>query len=359
LRRAFPRQQHGVAVITALLLTTLAVTIVASLFWQQQVQVRSIENQRLQLQKQWVLRGALDWAALILREDAKHSSVDTLDEPWAVPLEDTRLDQYVENDRAADDVSDATLSGGIRDAQSRYNLTNLCPNGTIDNAEVAVFARLLDNAKLDPELSQATADVMVAGLSPAAIMANNAPQTATSPPAVPLPVGASAEEAKIMAEVIAMSQLASRAVADAARQAGPSTTQPMGLFTQLNDLLAVPGFTPAMLDKLKDFVIFLPRATPINVNTASAEVLAARIDGLTLTAANTLVQTRSNASFRDLADFKNRLPVTYPSPIKEVSVTTSYFLIDGKVRMSRAGLEVQTLIERNGANTKLIWIREH
>ena len=55
-------QQHGVAVVTALLLTTLAVTIVASLFWQQQVQVRSIENQRLQLQKQWVLRGALDWA---------------------------------------------------------------------------------------------------------------------------------------------------------------------------------------------------------------------------------------------------------------------------------------------------------
>jgi general secretion pathway protein K len=57
------RRQRGVAVITALLLTTLAVTIVASLFWQQQVQVRSMENQRLQLQTRWILRGALDWAA--------------------------------------------------------------------------------------------------------------------------------------------------------------------------------------------------------------------------------------------------------------------------------------------------------
>ena len=55
-------RQRGVAVVTALLLTTLAITIVASLFWQQQVQVRSIENQRLQLQKQWILRGAIDWA---------------------------------------------------------------------------------------------------------------------------------------------------------------------------------------------------------------------------------------------------------------------------------------------------------
>ncbi len=44
-------RQNGVAVVTALLLTTLAITIVASLFWQQQVQVRSIENQRMQLQK--------------------------------------------------------------------------------------------------------------------------------------------------------------------------------------------------------------------------------------------------------------------------------------------------------------------
>src|SRR3954463_8981814 len=94
-------RQRGVAVITALLLTTLAITIVASLFWQQQVQVRSIENQRMQLQKQWILRGALDWASLILRESQKASQLnDNLDQPWAVPLEEVKLDQYVENGRA-------------------------------------------------------------------------------------------------------------------------------------------------------------------------------------------------------------------------------------------------------------------
>ena len=126
------RRQQGVAIITALLLTTLAVTIVASLFWQQQVQVRSIENQRLQLQKQWVLRGALDWAMLILREDARHSTLDTLDEPWAVELAETRLDQYVEDAGTATDVSDAVLSGHVIDAQSRFNLTNLATAGVVD-----------------------------------------------------------------------------------------------------------------------------------------------------------------------------------------------------------------------------------
>lgn len=315
MRPAPPRLQRGVAVITALLLTTLAVTIVASLFWQQQVQVRSIENQRLQLQKHWVLRGALDWAGLILREDAKHSSVDSLDEPWAVPLAETRLDQYIENGRADDNIADATLSGSISDAQARYNLTNLCPNGTINPAEVAVFARLLRNAKLDPALANATASLMT--------MSFKKPEAAD--------VGGDNQ----------------------------NSSQPMAL-AHVDDLLAVPGFTPQMIDLLEGFIIFLPQATPVNVNTAPAEVLAARIDTLSLSDAVLLVESRNTASFRDLADFTHRLPGKSLSlPASDASVTTNYFLVNGKVRMKRAGLDVQALIERSGASTKLLRIREY
>lgn len=315
MRPAPQHRQRGIAVITALLLTTLAITIVASLFWQQQVQVRSIENQRLQLQKQWILRSALDWASLILREDAKHSSVDNLEEPWAVPLAETRLDQYVENGRVGDNVGDATLSGSISDAQARYNLTNLCPNGTINPTEVAAFERLLNNAQMNPALAQATADMMAAAQK--------------------------------------------NSVANAVNSDSQSGPQPMNL-TQMEDLLAVPGFSPEMLDKLKNFVIFLPRATPVNVNTAPAEVLAARIDKLSLADATLLVANRNTASFRDLADFVQRLQgKPFAASASDTSVTTNYFLVDGKVRMSRAGLDMQALIERNGVKTKIIWIREY
>jgi general secretion pathway protein K len=141
-------------------------------------------------------------------------------------------------------------------------------------------------------------------------------------------------------------------------QSGPL---PMDL-TQVADLLAVPGFTPQMLTKLKDFVIFLPKSksTPVNVNTAPAEVLAALVDGLSLADANLLVEKRNVATFRDIADFKTRLPgVSLNVADSEASVMTHYFLVNGKVHMSRAGLEVQALIERNGATTKLIWIREY
>ena len=309
------QRQRGVAVITALLLTTLAITIVASLFWQQQVQVRSIENQRLQLQSVWIIRGALDWAGLILREDAKYSSIDDLDEPWAVPLAETRLDQYIENGRADADTSDAALSGRISDAQARYNLTNLCSTGVINPSEVAVFERMLTNARMDPALAQKTADMM------------------------------------------AMSQ---QKPVDAAANTGDQVApQPMKLL-QVNDLLAVPGFTPEMLTKIMDFVIFLPRVSPINVNTASAEVLSARVGALTLSDATDLVESRKSASFRDLADFSNRLQgKPFSATNDKVSVTTNYFLVNGKVRISRAELGMQTLIERNGNNTKLIWVKEY
>ncbi len=309
-RPAPPNRQRGVAVIIALLLTTLAITIVSSLFWQQQVQVRSIENQRLQLQKQWILRGALDWASLILREDAKYSSVDTLDEPWATPLAETRLNQYVDDNRA--DAADATLSGSITDAQARYNLTNLCPDGTINPVEVSAFAQLLNNANIDPALAQATANLMAAAQQkPAANDAN------------------------------------------AVNQSGPL---PMNL-TQVDDLLAVPGFTPEMLAKIKDFVIFLPRATPVNVNTAPAEVLSA-ISTLSISGATALVASRDTATFRNPGDFMMLMHENHLI-VANVSVSSNYFLVNGKVRMSRAELEIQALIERNGANTKLIWIREY
>lgn len=303
-------RQRGVAVIIALLLTTLAITIVASLFWQQQVQVRSIENQRLQLQKQWILRGALDWASLILREDAKYSSTDTLDEPWATPLAETRLNQYVEDDRA--DAADATLSGSITDAQARYNLTNLCPNGTINPVEVSAFAKLLNNANIDPALALATANLIAAAQKKPAANDENA-----------------------------------------VNQSGPL---PMNL-TQVDDLLAVPGFTPEMLARIRDYVIFLPRATLVNVNTAPAEVLSA-ISTLSISDATALVTSRNTASFRNPGDFMMLMHENHLI-VAAVAVSTDYFLVNGKVRMSRAESEIQSLLERNGASTKLIWIRDY
>ncbi|MGB6055902.1 MAG: type II secretion system minor pseudopilin GspK [Burkholderiaceae bacterium] len=303
------------AVITALLLTTLAITIVASLFWQQQVQVRSIENQRLQLQKQWVLRGALDWARLILREDARYSRVDHLGEPWAVELADTRLDQYVESGQAEGDVADAVLSGHIVDAQSRFNLTNLASNGVVDPAQLMAFQRLLGNLQLEAGLAEATAETLVAGQ----VRSGQADGSAGGGSAAATPA------------------------------------QTIGI-TQVDDLLAVPGFTLEAYLKLKDFVTVLPATTKVNINTAPAEVLAAIIDTLSPSDAEAVVSSRDRAYFRDEADVKQRFPAIDPA---QVSLATQYFLVNGRVRINRAALQMQALIQRNGTTTKILWSREN
>ena len=348
-------RQRGVAVVTALLLTTLAVTIVASLFWQQQVQVRSIENQRLQLQKQWILRGALDWARLILRENARLSNYDSLDQPWAVPLLDTRLDQYVENNRADTESSDATLSGQMVDAQSLYNLTNLAPNGQIVEKEVKVFARLLNSQRLNPSLAQDTA-AMVAASVP------RRPPPATG--------GQGSEQNIDPLTGLPRANASPNTNPNAGAAGGQDTptvtvsSQRLMPMTQVEDLLAIPGFTPEAVEKLRNLVIFLPQGgTSLNINTAPVEVLAAVIDNISTSDAAVIVATRTTASFRSKETIANQLPGIPTVGPSNLDVFSNYFLVNGRVKLNRAALQIQALMKRVGrgtaAKTELVWIREN
>jgi general secretion pathway protein K len=320
------RRQRGVAVITALLLTTLAVTIVASLFWQQQVQVRSMENQRLQLQTRWILRGALDLSRLVLYQDFLDSpNLTQLNGIWATPLEETRLDDYIERERAEAENFNATLSGKMIDAQSRYNLANLSAQKQVDQKQMEVFKRLLVNLQLDSNLAQAVAN-QVAG--------SQAVLGQAAVPGAPQP-----------------------------QQQSASGPQPMEL-VRVEDLLAVSGFAPQAIERLRDFIIILPSAapTPVNVNTAPAELLAALVDKLSLSDAAAIVNNRKRIYFLNPAGFTNLPQLTAASLRPEVpfDVKSSYFLAYSRVRLDRAALDTQALLSRAGNGvTSVAWIREN
>jgi len=309
------RRQRGVAVVTALLLTTLAVTIVASLFWQQQVQVRSMENQRLQLQTRWIVRGALDLSRLVLFQDyidTQNQAYTQLGGIWATPLEETRLDDYIERERAEAENFNATLSGRMIDAQSRYNLANLAENGQPKPKEVLLFERLLTNLRLDPSLAQAVAR-----------------QVADAQPVQPQQQGQQSVPAKVI-----------------------------GLM-RVEDLLAVSGFTPQTIEKLRDFVIVLPKRTKLNANTVSAELMSAMMDKMSMSDAAAMVNTRKRAYYRDKPNFDALLP-TGLTALADYDVNSNFFLAYSRVRLDRAALDTQSLLERatNGITT-VVWIREN
>ncbi len=346
------RRQAGVAVVTALLLTTLAITIVASLFWQQQVQVRSIENQRYQLQKKWVLRGALDWAALILREDERISKVDHLGEPWAVNLGDTRLDQYVENGKTDVEDSEATLSGQISDAQAKFNLSNLAKNGVVNLQEQAVFAKLLSNLRMDASLAQQVA----------AQIALTQERPFTGPPGPGGSTGTTDTDKGSDKGSDSTSKPGSETPVGES-SSGLSTSSGSEVqflrFSQIDDLLAVPGFSPEMLIRLKNFVTVLPVETKINVNTTSAEVLSARLENVSMSDAALMIAARDRAYFLDFERFRVQFSDKVSKSASEMlDFRTKFFVINGRVKLNRSLLEVNALFEREGQRVQVLWIKE-
>lgn len=310
-------RQKGVAVITALLLTTLAVTIVASLFWQQQVQVRSMENQRLHLQIQWILRGTLDWTKLILQQEAMtQPNYTSLKDVWAVPLANTRIDQYVDRERVAGESFDANLSGQIYDATARYNLTNLSKDGEVNQDEVTVFKQLLTLLRLDPGLA--------------------------------LPA----------AQLVASSQL--RQATNTQAAVAPKQMRAI----ELEDFLEVPGFTVETLEKLRKFAIVLPDPSPVNVNTAPAEVLAAVLS-TQLATAQALITQRDRSAWNKTQDFNSSL-LAFGGPnsaASNISVKSEWFLVQSWLKLDRASLNTEVLINRKmtapAYKTDVIWIHQN
>ena len=289
-------KQRGSAVVLAMLVLAVATTLIIGTLWQQSALVRETENDRAYAQARWLLRGAIDWAGVILREDARTTSVDHRGEPWAVPLADTRLN---ENDgRPA-----AYLAGAIDDEQAKFNLRNLLAGGDLNASELQSLRRLLGALRIEERLADKIGERLLA-----------AQKARSSEPAIGL--------------------------------------------AYVEDLLQV-GLTPEQMQRLKGFVTILPEPTPLNVNTASAEVLAARIGGLELSDARRIVSARDRAYFKDLGDAMQRLRAVVPSVADTgLAVTTRYFSVEGLVSYGPARLAAHALVRREPVTLEVLWMKE-
>jgi len=127
---------------------------------------------------------------------------------------------------------------------------------------------------------------------------------------------------------------------------------------ELGDLYRVRGVDEATVSRLRAFVTVLPQPTPVNVNTAPPEVLAA-IAGLDLTQARSLARTKTGTPFRDRDEFLARLPRSDTRPGDgEIAVQSRYFLVAGHATVGRADVRMEALLERaSGALPTIVWQR--
>ena len=299
--------QQGAALLAALLTVALVTTLAAGAVWQQWrgIEVESAERHRAQAR--WLLLGSLDWARVILREDAlsdgAQTPTDHLAEPWAVPLQEARLSSFLSalpEGGSADSEEVALseqvfLSGQIVDVQSRMPLLGLVQGDRVAPAVVLKFERLFEALGLPPEQLR----ILTQGL-----LRTQGQQGAVLPQRV----------------------------------------------SQLGWL----GVSPQTVARISPYVHLLPSGTPVNVNTASAMVLYASVPGLSLSDAQRLVQERSRSHWPTLEAFEKATGRSTALGSSH-SVNTRHFEVMGTLRTPSTTISERSLLQRNGRELKVLW----
>ena len=320
------KAQSGAALISAMLVVTLVATLASVAMWQQwrHVEVESAERHRVQ--SSWLLNGALDWSRLILREDAlasfagnTGSNADHLAEPWALPLKEAKLSTFLAQDQQVREGDpEVFLSGQITDAQSRINLTNW-----FEASDGKISAKMNEPMQLALVRLFNVLDLPRAELERLAAAWRVAAQSA-------------------------------RLSNPAMGQASQGTASGASLLPQQITQLQWLGLSADTVQRLSPYVTILPEVTPVNLNTASAEVIYATVPGLDLAAAQQFVQQRTRSHFSNLTDASKALGGK-TLEARWHTVGSRFFEVWGRLRMEDRTQEETALILRDTGNVTFVW----
>jgi len=222
-RRARPAaNERGVALITVLLVVAVLTAIVSRLTLSNQIWVRQVEGGMAFAQAGQAARAVQYWVGGILQRD--DNDFDGRTDLWARPLPPIP-------------VGWGEVNGRIEDMQGRFNLNNLVTDaGEADAEAVTRFRRLLQALELPPGIAQAATDWADADAQPTGGWgAEGGYYAGQQPPYL-------------------------------------AANRPFG---EAAELRLVRGVTAEVWRTLRPHVAALPQATGVNVNTATAPVLAA------------------------------------------------------------------------------------
>lgn len=276
-------KQNGAALIAVMVIVFLVMTIISNITIRNFRIISRLTNQNVQQQSTAMLVVGTNFGRAGLGTSAATSKIDTINDIWAQPLPKTKI------------IGDFFVSGYITDEQSKFNINDLVINGNLNPPVVAQFTQLLDYLKIPTSLASSIALYMA---SPA-------------------------NQSNIMS----------------AYSSGDAPSRPAGRpLIDLSELTLVKGMQNNWLYKLQQYVTVIPQkvnfqalnespaessptesgtesAPPaqssqaesnsgtvqVNVNTASAEVIAAK-SGIPLPIAQRMVAQRNNTAFNSQKD---------------------------------------------------------
>ena len=234
-RTVQPRGQRGIAIITVLLVIALATITIASMTGRQQLLIQREKNESFVQQARSLAISGERFAAAVLYRDFKdgdREKTDSLDDDWAQTLPPVPIDN-------------AVIQGCIVDMQGKFNLNNMINiEGDSQQVYVDQFGRLLQELNIDQSKVQAVVDWLDKDVN--ALTPDGAEDDYYS------------------------------GLENPYRTANSS-------FVSISELQLVKGFGPSVEEEQADFESLLPHVsvlpiengpTPVNVNTATPEVIS-------------------------------------------------------------------------------------
>jgi general secretion pathway protein K len=338
-------RQSGVAIVAALLLVALVTVLAAQWLAKQNALGRAVEVQRNSFQARWLLTAATDWARVILREDtdsnsSRRNNYDGKGDIWTVPLARTHVTD-------ASGRLEAYVSGGIEDAQGRFNLADLVSKNQIDEEALARFTRLCVAAGANSSQARAIATQVLQRTPKVSVVDKGSAPPEKAPGAAEPP-----------------------APAENPPQPGQQPIDPVLPIPSLRSITELPATekvdanTLALLDP---HVTVYARASgapsTINVNTAGVPALASIAPEINQSMAQAIVAKREQLSFfKDVADFKNNFPAlnVVTQIDKLITTQSAWFLAVGRIEHGRIDIVRQALINRpvGGGAATLVWSRD-
>jgi general secretion pathway protein K len=280
-------------------IATVAAVAMAS---RQQLDIRRTGN-LLHGEQAWAYTlGAESWARVVLLRDLKESKIDTLVEDWA-----TRPPASI--------VEGGSIIGRILDMQGRFNVNSLVAGGAADPVAIDQYKRLLKNLELDESLADPLVDWIDEDIN------------------ARFPDGAEDETYLLLDTPY---RVANQPLAD------------------ISELRLVKGYEPEVIAKLRPFVVALPQPTPVNVNTASAEVLSSVAEDLTLSDGEALVEARGEEGFQSVDRFKQQPALAGKQKLATLSVESDWFLVISEANIGQGRARLASLIQRTDRATLVV-----